>query len=110
MPQVATPEEVFIAARYKAASKAPANLLGVPSLPTLPSNFGHTDAVTEMTFVGAGYIGDPTEIWAVLTDPTVITTLDRKRRELNASMERAKLPALSVFSMETPYAIIRTVG
>lgn len=113
MPQVATPEEVFAAARYKAAAKQNANILGVPApaagLGGPEVAFLGGAAPTEMTFVGAGYTGGPYEFWAVLTDPVVVTTLDRKRRELNASMERAKLPALSIYSAETPYAIIRTV-
>ena len=112
MPRVATYDEVLAAAKHKAQVKRvatnQANALGLPALPALPSTPLIAGTV-EMTFVGPGYTGGPYEIWALITDPTDVAALDLKHKEANMDPARAKLPRMPIYSMETPYAIVRTV-
>lgn len=109
MPRVDTVEQVFIASRYKNAQKQQPNLLGVPSLPGLsvPTN-SVAVATVEWLFVGPGYVSAaPDEVFAVVTDQTQVTEIDRKHRQLN--MDGAS-PQLSTFTNMTPHLIVRTVG
>lgn len=117
MPRVSTVEEVLAAARYKKAQKdaqqSQGSALGVPTLPGLgyvAAVSGVVSAAVEWTFVAATYQPAPDEVWALIMDQAAVTELDRKHRESNMDPARAGLPKLPVYSAETPYAIVRTVG